>query len=116
MEEPARDRQQRAARNQSLWRDINELALANRQDSSTFKAFVCECAAETCTEEVSLTLEEYEAVRKRSNHFFVKPGHVVADVELVVDEAGADGFRYQVVEKLGEAGLVSAARDPRDNS
>jgi hypothetical protein len=116
VEEAIRDRQERAARNQSLWREINELALANRRDSSRFKRFVCECAAETCTEEVSMTLEEYEAVRKRSNHFFVKPGHVVADVELVVDEAGEDGFRYQVVEKLGEAGLVSAERDPRVTS
>jgi hypothetical protein len=114
MEEAARDRMQRAARNQSLWRDINELALANRRDSSTFKAFVCECAAETCTEEVSLTLEEYEAVRKRSDRFFVKPGHVVGDVEIIADAAG-DG-RYQVVEKLGLAAQVSAERDPRDDS
>jgi hypothetical protein len=116
MEEAARDRQQRAAHNQSLWRDINELVLANRQDRSTFTTFVCECAAETCTEEVSLTLEEYEAVRKRSEHFFVKPGHVFPDAELVVDGAGADGGRYQVVEKFGEAGKVAAERDPRGTS
>jgi hypothetical protein len=113
MEEALRDRQEGAARNQSWWRAINELALTNRRDDSTFQTFVCECAAETCTEEISLTKEEYEAVRSGTNRFFVKPGHVVPDVELVVDGAGADDGRYQVVEKFGEAARVAAERDPR---
>jgi hypothetical protein len=116
MEEALRDRQERAARNQSLWREINELVVTNRNDESTFQGFVCECAAETCTEEVSLTKEEYEAVRSQANHFFVKPGHVFPDVEIVIDDAGADGGRYQVVEKFGEAARVAAARDPRVTS
>jgi hypothetical protein len=113
MEEAVRDRKEHAARNQSLWREINELALTNRRGDSTFQTFVCECAAETCTEEVSLTKDEYEAVRMRANHFFVKPGHVFPEFELVVVGAGADGGRYQVVEKFGEAGKEAAERDPR---
>jgi hypothetical protein len=116
MDEAVRDRQERAALNQSMWREINELALTKRQDNPTFRSFVCECAAETCTEEVTLTREEYEAVRSRPDHFFVKPGHIVGDVERVVDDAAADGTRYQVVEKLGEAAVVAAHHDPRDIS
>jgi hypothetical protein len=113
VEEALRERQERAARNQSMWREINELALTKRQDNPTFSSFVCECADETCVEEVSLTREEYEAVRSRSNHFFVKPSHVLPNVERVIEDAGGDGARYQVVEKFAKAGLVAAERDPR---
>jgi hypothetical protein len=113
VEDAIRDRRERAAHNQSMWREINELALTKRQDNPTFTTFVCECAAETCTDEVSLTREEYEAVRRVPNQFFVKPGHVFPDVERVVDDAGAHGDRYQVVEKIGEGEFVSAAHDPR---
>jgi hypothetical protein len=116
MEEAIRDRQERAALNQSMWREINELALTKRQDNATFKSFVCECAADTCTEEVALTLEEYEAVRRKPNRFFVRPGHFFPDVELVVDDAGTDGTRYQVVDMIGEGALVAAEHDPRHSS
>jgi hypothetical protein len=112
VEQTVRDRQVRAARNQSKWRDINELALTNRRENSNFRSFACECADESCSEELSLTLEEYEAVRRRPDHFVVKIGHVVPDVERVVTN-GADGTRYQIVEKLGAAGRVAAERDPR---
>jgi hypothetical protein len=114
VDEAIRSRRERAAHNQSMWREINELALTKRQDNPTFTSFVCECAAQTCTEEVALTREEYEAVRRVPNRFFVKPGHVVSsDVERVVDDAGADGGRYQLVEKIGEGELVANAHDPR---
>jgi hypothetical protein len=116
VEEGIHDRQERAGRNQSMWREINELALTKRQDNPTFRSFVCECAAETCTEEVALTLEEYEAVRSQPNRFFVKPGHVFPDVDRVINDAGADGARYQVVDKIGEGALVAAHHDPRDPS
>jgi hypothetical protein len=113
VEEAIRSRQERLARNQSMWREINELALTKRQDNPTFSSFVCECAAETCTEEVALTREEYEAVRSEPNRFFVKPGHLYPEVDRVLDGAGADDARYQVVEKIGEGALVAAKHDPR---
>jgi hypothetical protein len=113
VEQTVRDRQVRAARNQSKWREINELALTNkRTEDPTFRTFACECADESCSEELSLTPEEYEAVRRRPDHFIVQAGHVVPDVERVVTN-GADGARYQIVEKLGAAGRVATERDPR---
>lgn len=99
-----------------MWREINELALTKRQKDPTFTSFVCECAAETCTEEVALTREEYEAIRSQPNYFFVKPGHVFPDVDRVIDDIGADSARYQVVEKIGEGAHVAAHHDPRNNS
>jgi hypothetical protein len=62
---------------------------------------------------VSLTSEEYEAVRRWPNHFFVKPGHIFPEVERIVDYAGKDGTRYEVVEKFGEGGKVAVELDQR---
>ena len=113
MEEPTRDRQERVASNQSMWREINELALTNKREDSFFRTFVCECAAENCVDAVSLSEEEYNGVRKHPDHFFVKPGHVYLDVVRIVKDAGGGGSRYHVVEKLGAAGQVAVERDPR---
>jgi hypothetical protein len=115
MDEALRDRRERAAHNQSMWREINELALTKRQEDPTFTSFVCECAAQTCTEEVALTREEYEAIRSDANRFFVKPGHTFPDVDRVISDGGADGARYQIVEKIGEGAVVAAHHDPRDD-
>ena len=60
-----------------------------------------------------MTQLEYEEVRRRPNHFFVKPGHVLPGVERVVNQA--NGNRYQVVEKFGEAGKVAIRLDPRQS-
>jgi hypothetical protein len=114
VEQTVRDRHVRAARNQSKWREINELALTNkRAEDPTFRSFACECADDSCSEELSLTREEYEAVRRRPDRFIVKTGHVLPDLERVVTDNGADGARYQIVEKLGAAGRIAAERDPR---
>jgi hypothetical protein len=116
VDEALRDRRERAGRNQSMWREINELALTKRQEDPTFTSFVCECAAETCTEEVTLTREEYEAIRKDPNRFFVKPGHVFPEVDRVIGNAGAEGGRYEIVEKIGEGAHVAHHHDPRNGS
>jgi hypothetical protein len=58
-------------------------------------------------------LKEYEAVRRWPNHFFVKPGHIFPEVERIVDYAGKDGTRYEVVEKFGEGGKVAVELDQR---
>jgi hypothetical protein len=114
VDEGPSERQERAARNQSLFREVNErIEETARPFDPVFTTFACECADTACKEKVSLTYEEYEAVRRWPNHFFVKPGHVFLEIERVVDETGADGSRYQVVEKFGEAGKVAIGLDPR---
>ena len=76
--------------------------------------WVCECANENCTEAVTLTVAEYEAVRADPTHFLVAPSadHVVAGVERIVERHE----RYWVVEKAGEAGKLTEVLDDRSDS
>ena len=73
----------RAARNESVFREVNERIEEFRNTASAFVEFVCECALERCAAYVSLTLEEYERIRLDSNRFFVLPGHVLPHVDKV---------------------------------
>lgn len=110
-------RERRAAKNQSLFREVNERIEPLNQSfspSNRLNEFLCECANETCSEHVSMTVEEYEAVRASSEQFAVMPddAHVWPDVERVVDRHD----RYWVVEKLDYAGGMAAKLDPRSRS
>ena len=75
---------QRAARNQSLFREVNE-QIEDLSSSACFASFVCECMDESCEALVALTLEEYEHVRSGSNRFVVLPGHEVPAVEAILE-------------------------------
>src|SRR2546430_2339414 len=102
--------ERRAAKNQSLFREVNERE--NEINNNTlWLAFVCECVAETCVEQIELTPEEYERLRKNPTHFAVVPSeeHVVPEVERIAEQHE----RYWVVEKVGEAGAVVIDLDPR---
>jgi hypothetical protein len=105
-------REERVARNETLFREVNErikqvnVALATAEATD----FLCECGDESCTLPISLTLAEYEAVRAEATHFAVVPGHVVPDIERVV----AQNDRYLVVEKTDpDAARIVEAEDPR---
>ena len=112
-------RRVRAAKNQSLFREVNERIeqLAAGKPGSTFKEMrlamqidlACECMDESCAKEVTMTVEQYEAIRAESNSFFVIPGHEVSDVE----EIGHRGAKYVVVRKLGSGAAVAEKFDPR---
>jgi ABC-type phosphate transport system ATPase subunit len=112
-------RRMRAAKNQSLLREVNERIeeLAAGQSSSMFEALrlartidlACECMDETCTERVTLTVADYEAIRSNSNSFLVLPGHEVPDVE----EVTRTEENYLVVSKLGVGARVAEKLDPR---
>lgn len=73
---------------------------------------LCECVYDECTEWLTLTNDDYREVRERSRWFFVRPDHIVPDVERVVRE----GERFVIVEKFGEAGTVAAQADERSNA
>jgi hypothetical protein len=106
--------ERRAAKNQSLFRDVNErVSEINKEHGLwvTLSDWICECADETCTERIELTPRQYEKVRESGTHFAVTPSkeHVVPDVERVVEQHE----RYWVVEKEGEAASVAERLDPR---
>lgn len=113
--ETARDEhERRVGKNESLFRDVNELvSQINEQNGLwvTLSDWVCECAEETCTEQIELTPQQYEGVRDDPTHFIVAPSmeHVVLNVERVVERRQ----RFWVVSKVGEAAAVAAHPDPR---
>src|ERR1700674_3386979 len=83
----AEDRGSSAARNQSLFREINERVKQLNEGFSMVLPvgeWICECADDTCVERIDLSAEEYEAVRNDGTHFLVAPGdeHVFLEVEL----------------------------------
>jgi hypothetical protein len=104
-------RRTRGARNESEARERNE-QIRQSHEGSTFIEFTCECAQKTCEAVISLSLEEYEDVRKEPTRFVVARGHVAAGLEVVVREAR----RYQVVERRGTAAAMPASRDRRRSS
>lgn len=111
--EAAKDR---AARNEVLFRQVNERV---KDVSDAFSVvdpspieFMCECGQQDCTQPISLTVAEYEDVRSSATHFFVLPDHVIREVETVVRE----GDGYVVVEKLPGERDVAVETDPRPRS
>jgi hypothetical protein len=108
------DRDERAARNEAVFRRVNErLEEVNEAFDSMVDGaeFVCECADIGCVERIELSLEQYEAVRDVPTHFIVKPGHELADEERIVESHGD----YLIVEKVGQAGQRAADLDPRSD-
>lgn len=89
---------ERVEKNERLFREVNERIreVGERfSDGSTRFDFFCECADFECTERLTLTLGDYEAVRAHPARFVVLPGHELPDVEVVV----AKHTTFVVVEK-----------------
>jgi hypothetical protein len=109
-------RQARAAKNQSLFREINERVVDLNDAFSPITEsgeWVCECANDSCIDRVKMSAGEYEAIRAEPRRFFVAPGdeHVWPDVDNVVDRR----VRYWTVEKHGVGGRLAERADPRGN-
>ena len=105
-------REERVAKNESLFREVNERIKRMNQhlDTKDEADFICECGDGECTNPVSLTLVEYEDVRSRGTHFAVVPGHVAPEIERVV----ARYPRFAVVEKTeAQAAGIAMREDPR---
>jgi hypothetical protein len=98
------ERQVRAARNQSMFRQLNE-KLRDVEDAlatvTEQLVIACECADTTCVAMLDISTNDYKAVRSNPRWFVVLLGHVYPEVESVIRED--DG--YVVVEKLAAAGL-----------
>jgi hypothetical protein len=103
--------QVKAARNQSLFREVNERVEQLQQGWSPVSEidFICECADDTCTSPIAMTVAEYEQVRAVAERFFVLPKHVYPQAEDVI----AKTDRFWTVEKIEDAAQVAAALNPR---
>jgi hypothetical protein len=107
------ERERRIAKNEALFRAVNERIKEIRDKTERpdedFAQFVCECGREECVAEVALTLHEYERVRLDPTHFVVLPGHETAVVEWVL----AENERYAVVRKHPEEASIARETNPR---
>jgi len=106
------EREARAARNQALFRNVNEkLKELNEAFESVTRTFTiaCECADTGCTDMLDIGPDEYELIRSEPRHFAVLAGHVYPDVETII----RDGATYVVVEKERHAAEAAESLDPR---
>ena len=101
-------RRERAAKNQALFREVNE-RIEELSKPAYSRAFICECCNVECTQTLSITIDEYEHMRRDGNRFAVLPGHEDRDVEDVVEAR-----RYHlIVAKLRIGGKIAEHLDPR---
>lgn len=105
---------ERAARNQSLFRDANERieAATAGLDGGEPLPFVCECPETGCTTIVRLAAAEYATVRRDGARFCVAPGHEVCEIHGVeVARVVERRERFTLMEKVGLAGEIARRLD-----
>jgi hypothetical protein len=104
----------RQARNESLFREVNERIAQLGEKAQAWSPdgtieFLCECGEEGgCGQRVRIPLAVYERVRSQDDRFVVRPGHETPEIERAV-EWGED---YVVVDKI-PAAEPYVADDPR---
>jgi len=107
------ERGRRIGENEGLFREVNERIKGVSEGFSLVlenAEFVCECGQVDCSERITMTLEDYERVRKEPTWFAIVPGHEIPDVETVVERNPA----YHVVRKdEGEPARLARETDPR---
>src|ERR1051325_9149204 len=108
VEEGSDRRMHVAAKNQALFREVNErLEDLNHAFEEVLPSgeFVCECAHQGCIQHVTLTVPDYEAVRQHGARFLVAPSdeHVWPDVARIIER----NETYWVVEKIDDAGQLA---------
>lgn len=113
----ADERTDRMAKNEALFRSVNdrvkeltdELSTVGLIDEPLAEEYLCECSDAECMVQVAIAREEYEHVRSNSLWFLVALGHMVPEIERIVSE----NERFTVVEKLPGERAIAEATDPR---
>ena len=102
---------ERLARNQALFREVNERVLELAADAQNGAIdFLCECSNDDCTQTIEIRRDSYEAVRARPTWFVIAPGHDISEIENVVEEYE----NFVVVEKTVATEFV-VETDPRSS-
>ena len=87
---------ERLAKNEILFREVNERLDDLATPWSKTTDYLCECSETSCAEIIELTSDEYERVRSRATVFVVLPGHERPEIEKVVEASE----RFMLVEKV----------------
>jgi hypothetical protein len=108
------ERERRIGRNEALFREVNdriERVAETMQVTTNTIQIICECGNQSCTEQLTVPVTEYERIRSDSELFFVRNGHERPEMEHVVERHGD----YNVVRKEpGDAARLAHELDPRD--
>lgn len=92
-------REDRIARNEALFREVNERIEELVPDQLPVFEIACECGDGECLQMLEVSARDYSQVRSQPTHFFVIPGHEIPDVETVTEKTP----HFNVVEKhVGE--------------
>jgi hypothetical protein len=104
---------EKSARNQVVFREVNEhiAELTTLVSETDVNLFICECSDPGCAESLEVSAAEYERVRANGAQFVVVSGHQLPEIEQVVDGTA----RFLVVEKLGAAASIARNADPRQH-
>lgn len=102
----------RAGRREANLRLLNEriadanLRIAGDEEPPTMLRIACECANDECDESLDVHAQAFARLRDSSIRFAVVEGHVLTDVEHVIERFD----RGVVVEKVGTAARAAADR------
>jgi hypothetical protein len=88
-------REERLAKNEALFREVNQRIEEIQGPAVTTFDVVCECGDADCNETLEINPDKYGEVRTQPTHFLVIPGHEILDVETVIESTA----RFNVVEK-----------------
>ena len=103
------DRFERQARNEALFREVNERITQLGESADGMLDVLCECGVEGgCGEHVRLPHAVYEQVRAQDDRFVVFPGHETPDLEYAIDWTDD----YVIVDKVAAAEWI-VEDDPR---
>ena len=104
------NRGERLARNEAMFRSVNERVEEVVQPGPTEAIdFLCECGDTECVEKITLTREEYESVRMEGAQFAIVAGHEIPAIESVIRRAD----RFLIVRKHPAEAEIARETDPR---
>jgi len=100
--------------NETIFREMNEWAEDDSDGREgherTMDTYLCECGDARCSEPISLTRSEYEAIRSEPTRFALALNHENPEIDTVV----AENERFMTIEKsFGAASRIAHASDPR---
>jgi hypothetical protein len=95
------DWRDRAARNEEIYRNVNERIESTARDHGFDQelSFHCECAESDCFQTIQMPADDYDRIAADRFRFVVVPEHQNEAIEKIVLRTPA----YLVVEKVGEA-------------
>ena len=103
---------EREARNQALFREVNERIEQVGESFGTDgpSSFVCECGNRECTQTIDVSRPEYERVRAHASRFVVALNHENPEAESIIEQ----NSRFAIVETYaGAASRIARESDPR---